>query len=122
MKRSRAQVSEEASYLDFHPLQKPNFTPPEICVQSGAIASNLLRVDSFFQGTFVEVLREIAKENGLPEPNQTMINSIRDNLRCEVFRTQDPEVYMQCSTEEAKIFINETVVVHTKDIFVCPSS
>ena len=81
-------------------------------MQAADIASNLIQDDSFFEGTFVEVLREIAKDNHLPEPTRTLIHSIRDNLRCDVLRTQDPEVYMQCSIEEAKVFINEQVDPH----------
>jgi hypothetical protein len=108
MKRS-AETSVKAQYVDFTTLQTDSFSPPDICLEAAAIACNLIQNDLFFEGTFGEVLREIAEGNGLPKPTQEVIHNIRQNLRCEIFTTHDSEVYMQCSTEKAKIFINEEV-------------
>jgi hypothetical protein len=108
MKRS-AETSAKAQYVDFSTLLTDSFSPPDICLEAAAIACNLIQNDLFFEGTFGEVLREIAGEHGLPTPTREVIHNIRQNLRCTISTTHDPEVYMQCSTEKAEIFINEQV-------------
>ena len=96
------------SFLDFGPLRDESEVP-DICIQSAQTVSLMIEDDTFYEHTICKVLRDIAKAAGLTEPTREETRSIRDNLRCKVHLTHDPDSYMQCSTDSADIFINDQV-------------
>jgi len=104
-------------FFDLSPLNDETEVP-EICIQSAEIASRLIQNDIFFENTMCKVLKDIANAAGLSEPTPEETRSIRDNMRCKVHLTHDPDSYMQCSTNSADIFINDQVPApFLKDFF-----
>ncbi len=106
-KRSATEIPNAEGFFDFSTLK--DIDVPETCIQAAEIASRLIRDDGFFESTFCKVMKDIANCAGLSEPTTEETQSIRDNLRCKVHVTEDPDSYMQCSTYAADIFINSQV-------------
>lgn len=104
-KRKFTQVD---GFIDFGTLE---YEEPKILVKAAGIASQLLENDAFFDRSYCEVLREIAREHGLCAPTKENIRTIRQNMRCTLSITENPDVYMECAPEMAQIFINEQVSV-----------
>ena len=106
-KRPATEIPHAEGFFDFNTLK--DIDVPETCMQAAEIASCLIQDDGFFERTFCKVLKDIAKDAGLSEPTPEETQSIRDNLRCKVHVTGDPDSYMQCSTYAADVIINSQV-------------
>ena len=106
-KRPASDIPHAEGYFDFSTVK--DIEVPIICIQAAEIASNQIQDDNFFESTVCKVLKDIAKDAGLSEPTPEETRIIRDNLKCNVYVTEDPDSYMQCSTNDACIFINSQV-------------
>jgi hypothetical protein len=108
-KRPAPEILNAEGLFDFSTMK--GIDVPDICIEAAEIASRLMQDDGFFESTVCKVLKDIAKDAGLSEPTQEETQNIRDNLRCNVHVSEDPDSYMQCSTYSADVFINRQVLL-----------
>jgi hypothetical protein len=95
-------------FLDFSSIQNK----PRIVLEAGEIASNLIGNDDFFNGTVVEVLKQIAAAGQLSCPTADEVRSVKLQLKCRVSALQIDDAYMQCSVDKPEIYLNLEVNVY----------